>query len=148
MYAEAVSCYIYPEASCFTASFIGMQRNVHSLFQLEVFFFSCPRHVFAFHKCIISHLLHNFAGPFMLGALWWQGAWEPPAVGSAEQGRFCGSGSLSWALGQWNSLEKVQQHKGTSWLHSCLVLASSCALSLGFTFEHKPCGAFANRELD
>lgn len=47
MYAEAVSCYIYPEASCFTASFIGMQRNVHSLFQLEVFFFSCPRHVFA-----------------------------------------------------------------------------------------------------
>lgn len=47
MCAEALSCYVHPEASYFTASFIGMSRNVCSLFQLGVFLLSCPRHAFA-----------------------------------------------------------------------------------------------------
>lgn len=46
MCAEALSCYVYPEAPYFTASFIGMSRSVCSLFQLGVLLLSCPRHAF------------------------------------------------------------------------------------------------------
>lgn len=117
------------------------------LFLLGVFLFSCPRRVFA---VFISALFPTFFTALLAPSRWvlcdGKEPWESSPVGSAVQGRFCGSGSLSWALGQRNSLGKVQ-HEGTLWLHASLVLASTCALSLGFNLEHKPCGAFANHEL-
>lgn len=71
MCAEAVSCYIYPEASCFTASFIRMSRNVCSLFQLGVFLVSCPTHAFvifvsALFPTFFTTLLAPSSGCFVM----------------------------------------------------------------------------------
>lgn len=103
-----------------------MYRNVCSLFQLRVFLLSCPRHAFAiFVRALFPTCFTTLLAPSSQMLCDGKEHRSPPLPG---QGRFCGTGSLSWALRQWNSLGKVQQESAL-WLHGSLVLASTCTFS-------------------